>query len=102
MLVKFGCHCIISENDSSSFCRKKHHSYLPKVVPSLLLLLRDDHSHQVQKKVIQTSCTLYREVVNWFSKSDLSSDENALMEVWDLINSLKTNIINLVDSDHDG
>lgn len=65
-------------------------------------MLLHDPSLQVQKKVIQTSCTLYREVVNWFSKSDSSFDENALMEVWDSINSLKTNIINLVDSDHDG
>ncbi len=56
----------------------------------------------MQKKVIQTSSTLYKEVVNWFSKCDSNADENALMEVWNTANSLKTNIINLVDNDHDG
>lgn len=65
-------------------------------------MLLNDPSLQVQKKVIQTSSTLYKEVVNWLAKSDSNSDENALMEVWNAANSLKTNIINLVDNDHDG
>lgn len=65
-------------------------------------MLLSDPSLQIQKKVIQTSSTLYKEVVLWLAKSDGNSDENALMDVWNIANSLKTSIINLVDNDHDG
>lgn len=82
-------------------CRKKHHSYLPKILNSLLLLLNDS-SLQVQKKVIQTSTTLYKEVITWLAESNEDSNENALLEAWNTANSLKNSIINLVDNDHDG
>lgn len=74
---------------------------MPKVLPSLLMLLSDP-SLQIQKKVIQTSSTLYKEVILCLAKSDVNADENALMDVWNTANSLKTSIINLVDNDHEG
>lgn len=80
---------------------KKHHQYLPKVLPSLLMLLSDPNL-QIQKKVIQTSSTLYKEVILCLAKSDVNADENALVDVWNTANSLKTSIINLVDNDHEG
>lgn len=80
---------------------KKHHSYLPKILNSLLLLLNDS-SLQVQKKVIQTSTTLYKEVITWLAECNEDSNENALLEAWNTANSLKNSIINLVDNDHDG
>ena len=56
----------------------------------------------MQKKVVQVSTTLYKEVILWMAELDEDCDENTVMEVWNAANSLKSSIINLVDNDHDG
>jgi hypothetical protein len=79
---------------SSLCCRKKHHKFLPTILPNLLLLLNDQNL-QVQKKVVQVSTTLYRELISWMAELNENCNENAVVEVWNAARSL-VNCVSLV------
>nr|CAD7265235.1 unnamed protein product [Timema shepardi] len=85
-------------NDCSPH-RKKDPDLLPKVITNLLMLL-DDQSVQVQKRVIQAATNVYRSALGWLSRARSVSEE--MEAAWNVMARIKVNIVNLVDSDNDG
>nr|CAD7410339.1 unnamed protein product [Timema cristinae] len=78
---------------------KKDPDLLPKVITNLLMLL-DDQSVQVQKRVIQAATNVYRSALGWLSRARSVSEE--MEAAWNVMARIKVNIVNLVDSDNDG
>lgn len=81
------------------FSSKKDWDVLTKVVRNLHMLLQDT-SPQVQKRVIQACCSIYKGTLSWLSKAKFVTDE--MQGVWTIINTMKHEIIDMVDSDNDG
>ncbi|KAI5704454.1 hypothetical protein M8J75_005471 [Diaphorina citri] len=77
---------------------KKAPEVMPRVINSLIMLLNDE-SLPVQKKVIQVAGIFYKHALGYISEHGSSSDVNNL---WDLLTRIKTSIIDLVDGDNDG
>ncbi|GLV37947.1 Symplekin [Carabus blaptoides fortunei] len=78
---------------------KQDEKLIPKVVVNLHLLLCDE-SVQVQKRVIQASSSVYKNMIIWLSKAQVISDE--IEQAWDVLNHIKVEIVNMIDSDNDG
>ncbi|XP_054261874.1 symplekin-like [Macrosteles quadrilineatus] len=78
---------------------KKDSDLLPRVLPSLQMLLADS-SAQVQKRVIQAFNIVYRNVLAWVAKATTVSDDMNL--VWSIQSNIKKMIIDMVDSENDG
>ncbi|KAK9711257.1 Symplekin/PTA1 N-terminal [Popillia japonica] len=78
---------------------KLDETYLTKVMLNLHMLLCDE-SIPVQKRVIQATITLYRRMLSCLCKaSNVTKD---MEDAWNLLNSIKMEIINMIDSDNDG
>lgn len=71
------------------------------MLPNLLMMLNDS-SFAVLKKVIKTTSIIYQRLISWLAKSDNLAPDDKLTNIWNTLVSLKTNIINMVDSDIEG
>lgn len=80
------------------FSRKKVPEVMPRVINSIVMLLNDE-SLPVQKKVIQVSGIIYKHALEYIAHHGSSNELNNL---WDLLTRVKTSIIDLVDGDNDG
>lgn len=78
---------------------KKEKSNVCVTLPNLLILL-EDRSHIVQKRVIQAASVVYRAGLQWMSQTDLPSSD--LSNVWQDLSNLKSHAINMVDNDNEG
>lgn len=81
------------------FCSKKDSDLLPRVLPSLQLLLADS-SPQVQKRVIQAFNSVYRNTLAWIARATHVTDD--MSAVWNITTNIKKMVIDMVDSDNDG
>ncbi|XP_049841327.1 symplekin-like [Schistocerca gregaria] len=78
---------------------KKDSNVLPRVAPSLLLLLQDG-SAQVQKRVVQAAAQVYRAALAWLA--DAHTSHEVLEATWNAITAIKAQIVYLVDCENDG
>lgn len=78
---------------------KKDANVLPRVAPSLLMLLQDG-SAQVQKRVVQAAAQVYRAALAWLSHAHSSHEE--VEATWNAITAIKAQIVHLVDCENDG
>ncbi|XP_050547676.1 symplekin-like, partial [Daktulosphaira vitifoliae] len=110
LLPQFIDDVIAFQNDHSSLvrkfvvgfieeCCKKEKSNVCVTLPNLLILL-EDRSHIVQKRVIQAASVVYRAGLQWISLTDLPSSD--LSNVWQDLSNLKSHSINMVDNDNEG
>lgn len=65
---------------------KQDEKLIPKVVVNLHLLLCDE-SVQVQKRVIQASSSVYKNMIIWLSKAQVITDD--IEQAWDVLNHIK-------------
>jgi len=79
-----------SNNDKSNVC---------VTLPNLLMLL-EDRSIVVQKRVVQAASNIYRSGLQWISAIGLPSSD--LSNVWDDLSNLKTRVMNMIDNDNEG
>lgn len=80
-------------------CSKKDPDGLPKLVPTVQLLLGDS-SPQVQKKAVLTATQLYKLALMWISSAKGVTD---IMEsTWAALSEIKQKIIFMIDNDNDG
>lgn len=68
-------------------------------LPNLLMLL-EDRSLIVRKRVVQAASTIYRSGLHWISMIDLPSSD--LSNVWQDLSNLKSHVINMIDNDNEG
>ncbi|KAG8333354.1 hypothetical protein J6590_000498 [Homalodisca vitripennis] len=78
---------------------KKDWDLLPRVLPSLQMLLTDS-SPQVQKRVIQGFNVVYRNILGWVAKATTVTDD--MTSVWNIQSNIKKMIVDMVDSENDG
>ncbi|KAK3799191.1 hypothetical protein RRG08_054320 [Elysia crispata] len=78
---------------------KKDFECLPKVMPSMVMLLGDDDVN-VQKKVILTVSSMFRLTLAWISKAKQTRAE--MKDVWMHLNELKNLMYDFLESDNDG
>ncbi|GJQ67330.1 hypothetical protein Trydic_g8229 [Trypoxylus dichotomus] len=78
---------------------KLDETVLTKVMLNLHMLLCDE-SIPVQKRVIQATITIYRRMLNWLCKAPNVTKD--MEDAWNQLNSIKMEIINMIDSDNDG
>ncbi|GFO34652.1 symplekin [Plakobranchus ocellatus] len=78
---------------------KKDFECLPKVMPSMVMLLGDDDIN-VQKKVILTVSSMFRLTLAWISKAKQTRSE--MKEVWMHLNEVKNLMYDLLESANDG
>ncbi|KAK7863952.1 hypothetical protein R5R35_012453 [Gryllus longicercus] len=78
---------------------KKDPDVLPRVVTNLAMLLKDQ-SIQVQKRVVQAACAVYRSALSWLAHARAVTDE--METTWNIVCAIKGQIFGLVDSDNDG
>lgn len=72
---------------------------LPKVIKTLMLLLRED-SAMVIKRVIQACGTIYKNTLQWLCSTDDASDE--MQDCWNQLCLIKAQILELIDHENDG
>lgn len=101
LFTKMLFHCLISNLclNKSNDVSKKDWDLLPRVLPSLQLLLTDS-SPQVQKRVIQAFNIVYRNILGWVAKSTAVTDD--MSGVWNIQSNIKKMIVDMVDSENDG
>lgn len=63
-------------------------------------MLLCDESIPVQKRVIQATITIYRRMLSWLCKAPNVTKE--MEDAWNQLNSIKMEIVNMIDSDNDG
>lgn len=63
-------------------------------------MLLCDESVQVQKRVIQASSSIYRNMITWLSKAQVITEE--MEQAWHGLNRIKVEVVNMIDSDNDG
>ncbi|GAB0092927.1 Symplekin [Sergentomyia squamirostris] len=80
---------------------KKHPAFLPKIIPILVLLLRD-HSPQVQKRVIQGFAAIYRSALIWICTEDQDNVTDSMEQTWNTICNIKAQIVDMMESLNDG
>lgn len=78
---------------------KKDKECLPKVLPSMLMLLTDEDVN-VQKKVILTSTSMFKITLEWIIKAKKARSEMA--EVWSSLKDLNILLYDMLDSANDG
>ncbi|RUS89143.1 hypothetical protein EGW08_003086 [Elysia chlorotica] len=78
---------------------KKDFECLPKVMPSMVMLLGDDDVN-VQKKVILTVSSMFRLTLAWISKAKQTRAE--MKDVWVHLNELKNLMYDFLESINDG
>ncbi|KAL8604874.1 hypothetical protein ACOMHN_028502 [Nucella lapillus] len=78
---------------------KRDHACLPRVTPCIMHFLQDENVN-VQKKVILSFSGLYRCALQWVGKAKTVSPE--MNVVWEQVNQVKANLLELIDSDNDG
>ncbi|GFS11752.1 symplekin [Elysia marginata] len=78
---------------------KKDFECLPKVMPSMVMLLGDDDIN-VQKKVILTVSSMFRLTLAWISKTKQTRTE--MKEVWMHLNEVKNLMYDFLESVNDG
>lgn len=78
---------------------KKDFECLPKVMPSMVMLLGDDDIN-VQKKVILTVSSMFRLTLEWISKTKQTRTE--MKEVWVHLNEVKNLMYDFLESVNDG
>ncbi|XP_005107741.1 symplekin [Aplysia californica] len=78
---------------------KKDNECLPKVLPSIVMLLADDDVN-VQKKIILTANSMFKLTLSWITKAKKSRPE--MTEVWNHLKELKTLLYEMLESVNDG
>nr|XP_022904714.1 symplekin [Onthophagus taurus] len=78
---------------------KQDENMLIKVMETLYMLLYNE-SVPVQKRVIQATITIYRRALSWLCKVNVITKE--MEECWVRLNTIKVEIVNMIDSDNDG
>ncbi|XP_041352693.1 symplekin-like [Gigantopelta aegis] len=78
---------------------KKDPEALPKVLPSLNILLSDENVN-VQKKVILVLVPMYKNTLQWLNKAKSPSPE--MTASWEQIHNLKSRLYEMLDSENDG
>lgn len=63
-------------------------------------MLLVDSSIPVQKRVIQAAITIYRKMLSWICRVSNISEE--MEKAWKDLTLIKSEIVNLIDSDNDG
>lgn len=81
------------------FFSNKERSNVCVTLPNLLMLL-EDRSLLVQKRVVQAAGNIYRAGLQWISMTDLPSSD--LSNVWQDLSNLKSHVINMIDNDNEG
>lgn len=78
---------------------KKDPDYLIKMVPNMVLLLQDD-TVAVVKRVVLALTQLYKVTVQWIAKAKKLKDE--MKPVWQSVNQMKGKMLEMLDSENDG
>ena len=80
---------------------KKDPNILSRVIPNLRMMLNlHNESVDVVKRVIRAMTFLYKLCLQWLSKVKVINEN--MEAVWSLISEMKTDIIQMLDSDNDG
>lgn len=72
---------------------------LPRLVPNICLLLQDQ-AMAVVKRVVQAAAQLYKSTLMWLSSARKTTVE--MEQTWEIICTIKSKILKMIDHDNDG